>query len=761
MLLPSFSWAQDPLKNFDDPPMDQTPGNIPGGMQNGFPPQELGGLQGGYQPQMQNGFPPQVQGGLQGGYQPQMQNGYQDNARSRGSSYGRLRSQGECSFNSNLNQTDQDLLTSAGSTLDNLENSDRCRSVVQETNQAYSRALAAYRTLSGLDRAGGYAGSTPIDCTNYVVQYDNQYERFIADLAIQGPRVQDFANSNEVVNNCQRFIGDNAAATNCALSIASQLKETQRRRCEDLSESQAGRAQAQMQVDAVEAGMAAISSLLNNSECVPRAGSGAAATLGQAGIQLAGQAATMAVGIGSFASTLIGGATSLISTIVGRLFGNNATYAQQLRDYDDLQGLACMYEQVENRNLRCNIRAASEEIDAENGEVERQANIARQCLGQGLNSYQNDISSFLDSLQTVATRLSVQPAVTNSNEEVEAPEPPRPIDFNEYASIMGQLEQNLPGTNTSVLAFATSSAQDVEQKINSALTNPTELAALAQSREVTVDSAIQRRQFSENLRAEVQRIASLREVLSYMTNMNTDEALASADTHLATLNTMITSSGLGNGGVTAAIEDVLRTRQNQTLFPNDSTATRIQNYQALNARSNFYRGQVQNFERLRREANQRIQDDGNFGLAQSGLKEFINRRLNNEFRERADRLDDAFRGLSVGPTTSQETRTNRRILYDRHIGPLIKYCNQLRTVMTGIGAGSRPNGLNSECARFVCENGMQNFPGTTGNSTCSGDCILNYEKFVCQQTLRLEEIENRLTSEFLEQGQVCGRSLVN
>lgn len=640
-------------------------------------------------------------------------------------------SPGRCSFESQLASDEQALLDGVKSALTPMSNNPACAAQAGQI-RTFEQALTAYNQQS--------AATDGVSCMNYEGHWNSRF--------------------NDFANNWNSPTGDSAysscrgktnreEAIQCAALITSSQKSTQKTNCESQRDTITTTASNALRTQTFQTGLTALNDVISNSECMESAGE-RKINLIQNAVGLASQAATIAM-LGTGVGLLIGGAAQLVNAAIGNIFRNPSRQAMAVLDNrENFSKIACLYEQVENKALRCERISASRQVDVlknmfdqssqfcdENGDVLRQ------------NELMTSIDGIIRNLNTAPAEGRPAPGLTQES----------------FDSLVDQLREPFAGKDGSKLDVAQRSAREVKERLDAALADDASLTAfLRESESSTPLSSTQLRRQHRELSARRDRAAA---VLALVNAVKEADAKGTqmGDSDRQNVEKLLKEFNGGSMSFTGAFNDVMITRASF----GDDFGSRLAAYNSRLLEASVHHQRVELYQNLNEVSSASFEDGGRFAEAKTAIGPHLHRVLRRDMDtllERAKRLADI-----PGGTPSRAMLETLRTQEESVIYPIMRACNQLRTVMaTDQRRGSVEPGLSGQpsvCQVFHCGNGLQTFEnylevsGVRGLDlrNCDATCRAHYDRYVCQAKSSLSSARERMKSELLRNGTICGRTL--
>lgn len=641
---------------------------------------------------------------------------------------------GRCSFESAIAPDEQALLDGVKSALTPMSANAACQAQAQQI-KTFEQALTAYNQQANALNSGG------ISCMNYQSTWNSRFDDFANNW--NSP-----SGTDDAYDSC-RSKPTRDAAIECAALITSSQKSAKRTSCEAQKDSITIAAGQELRTQTFQTGLTALNDVIANPECMNSAGERKIGLI-QNAVGLASQAATIAM-LGTGVGLLIGGAAQLVNAAIGNIFRNPSKQAMAVLDNrENFSKIACLYEQVESKALRCERISASRQVDVLKNMFDASAQF---CETNEDVLKHNDLMTSIDSV------------IRDLNKAPPANTPAPTLSQEGFDALVEQLSEPFPGSEVTRLDIAEHSAKVVADRLSSALENDDNLRAYLKEKEDLDNlSGTQLRREHRDLTARRDRALAVKNVV---------EAVKAADSKgtqmtpedLANVEKSLKEFNAGDASFTGVYNEIMIERASM----GDDLGTSLAAYNSRLDEARLHHQRMELYSNLNRVSSSAFEDGGRFSEAKTAIAPILRRVLNKELNTLIDRVKDLSRIRPGAPDRAlQETlRTQEESV----IYPLLRACNQLRTVMTKTSRSGDVNattkGQPSVCRAFNCQAGLNTFEGYLQNAGVSGinlekcdvNCRSHYDRFVCQERSSLASVRARVRDEFLRNGTICGKSI--
>lgn len=637
----------------------------------------------------------------------------------------------KCSFESALAPDEQALLDSVKQALTPMSNNPACAAQATQI-RTFDQALTAYNTQANALNTGG------ISCMNYESVWNNRFDDFSNNW--------NSPTGNDAYASC-RGKASRDEAIQCAAIITSNQKSSKRTSCEGQRDNLTIAAGQELRTQTFQTGITALNDVINNPDCMNSAGERRLGLI-QSAVGLASQAATIAM-LGTGVGLLVGGAAQLVNAAIGNIFRNPSRQAMAILDNrENFSKIACLYEQVETKALRCERISASRQVDALRNMFDTSAQF---CADNDDVLRQNDLMTSIDG---VIRQLNVAPAQG---------QPAPSLSQETFDTLVEQLSQPFPGSDVNKLQVAEHSALFVARRLEMALENDDSLRAFIQETQNRTDlTGTQLRREQRELSARRDRALAVHQVVQAVREADSKGTQMTAD-DLKTVEQTLKQFNAGTTSFTGVFNEIMLDRASF----GDNLGARLAAFNSRLEEAKVHRQRMELFNNLSRVSTTPFEDGGRFSEARTAIVPHLRRTLARELDTLVDRVK-ALEEIRPG-AQDRALQETLRTQEESVIYPLLRACNQLRTVMgqgrTSLNAAS--DAQPSACRAFNCANGTRTFEdylrtaGVTGINleNCDVNCRAHYDRFICQERSSLASIRGKVRDEFLRSGTVCGKSI--
>lgn len=636
-----------------------------------------------------------------------------------------------CSFESQLAPDEQAILDGVKNALSTMGKNPACQAQAQQI-KTFDQALTAYNQQTSTQATSG------ISCANYE--------------SVWNSRFNDFANNWDSGGGSDAYAGcrgkaNREEAINCAALVTSNEKSSKRSSCEAQKEHITSSASQELRTQTFQTGITALNDVLLNEECMSSTGE-QRLNIVQNAIGLATQAATISM-LGTGVGLLVGGAAQLVNAAIGSIFRNPNKQSMAILDNrDNFSRIACLYEQVEKKALRCDRVSASQQVDVLKNMFDASTQF---CATNPDILSQNDLMTSLDQ---VIIKLNETPAKE---------EPAPSLAQETFDNLVDQLSQPFPGSDTSRLETAKESAAAVVQELEGILESDDSLKEhLRKKGETEISRAQLRRHHREISQQKDRANAVLGIVLAVIEADSKGTRMGEED--LKKVEETLKSFDAGSSSFTGAFNEIMLTRASF----GDNIGNQIAAYNTRLEEAKTHRYRIQLYKDLSTASTTSFDDGGRFQEARNAIIPQLRRTLDRELSTLIDRVR-LLSGIRPG-APDRALQETLRTQEEAVIFPLLRVCNQLRTVMDS----SKVNEVNassdaqpSVCQAFNCQSGLNTFENylraagvnSLNPKRCDVNCRSHYDRFICQERNSLTSIRAKVRNEFLKNGTICGRSI--
>ena len=218
-----------------------------------------------------------------------------------------------------------------------------------------------------------------------------------------------------------------------------------------------------------------------------------------------------------------------------------------------------------------------------------------------------------------------------------------------------------------------------------------------------------------------------------------------------------------SGNFISAYNEIMVARA--TLFPDD-LATKVSAYNMRITQADAMTQVIDRYNSKKAQSISGFQDNGNFSDATAGIRPHLKLLLDQELDvlvNRARELSDIKPGVPSTALKEQMRTKEEEVLY-----PILRACNQLRSVMSIDADDTDTNKEHEACKAFNCDQGTPTFedyltqnglPKKDSEGCENTSCQAQYSRYICQVRTKLPGIRNNLQNEFLTKGTICGKSM--
>lgn len=640
---------------------------------------------------------------------------------------------GKCSFESQLAPDEQALLDGVKQALTPMSNNPACQAQAGQI-KTFEQALTAYNQQASAVNTGG------ISCMNYESEWNSRFDSFANNW--NAP-----AGTDDAYATC-RSKASREEAIECAALITSAQKSTKRASCENQRNNITTAASQELRTQTFQTGLTALNDVILNQDCMNSAGE-RRLNLIQNAVGLASQAATIAM-LGTGIGLLVGGAAQLVNAAIGSIFRNpNRQSLAILDNRENFSRIACLYEQIESKALRCDRISASRQVDV----LKNMFDASSQFCAENKDVLeQNDLMTSIDQ---VMQKLNTPPAQNS---------PAPSLAQETFDALVEQLSEPFPGSDINKLRVAEHSALFVARRLEMALADDDSLRDYIQfSTGDTGLTGTQLRRYHNEISDQRARALAVHAVIKAVREADAKGTQMSPD-DLKTVETALKEFSAGESSFTGAFNDVMLTRAGFE----DDLAQQIAAYNSRLDEAQVHRQRMELYNNLNRVSNSSFEDGGRFEEARNAIVPHLRRSLGRELDTLISRVK-SLSGIRPG-TPDRAMQETLRTQEESVIYPLLRLCNQLRTVMdssraTQINASAKAQP--SACQAFNCAGAMNTFEnylqgaGITGIKIdeCDVNCRSHFDRYICQERSSLPTIRARVRNEFLANGTVCGKSI--
>lgn len=673
----------------------------------------------------------------------------------------------QCPFIDKATQEESTLLANARSAISSLNNENACPSIAPQA-AAFETAMTTYTRANGTSEynaPGNVESNNTVNCANYNEIYDSGYEFFVNNF---NPEFRPTDHSNPFNTRCGREATEEAAIT-CAARFVGQLKNEKRQSCASFRNSHELYAQAHARNEALTTAMTALSGILSNPTCLDATGAQRSSLI-QTATSLVGRIGSAAVG-GTIWGPLIAAGADLFGSALQGLLGNGRRdLLENMQGRDDFNRLACLYEQLDEKDLRCDSIRARRELRGLDSSRQECSLIETQAGISGL-------SPFLTHMNSLTSAMNPPPPSDESSSRDAAPAapaaPPAPANLGREGlmSLLNTLEP-IYSTNPDFLAESTQKAQQTKDRLTEIL-HPSDnfqaLKTFLESQGVTSITPNTLRQYHQRLSSEMEVAGSVQSVLSVLDQAYSDIAMSPS-----TINSVQRALDGFEGGPLNFARSFNQTMiRGAFLDPASNLGDRVLSAGLRIDQPNIQSSLIERIEHLENVSENPSRDSGSFRDTKGALLPHLRRMAYAELDDRLKDAQDALGTLPSGPPALN----SRDRWFEQNINPMIRACGQLRGVLNSrLDRGQQEaqrdlskdhaacqifncpeRGGNDTFSNFLSQNA--NLPQATIDNSCRGVCDNNYAEFVCHERKRLPSVVDKFKDEFFTQGKICGRDI--
>lgn len=652
---------------------------------------------------------------------------------------------GQCAFEPLLSADDASLLENTQKTIKVLRDNDKCRALAPQM-QAFEEAMEEYNKHLGLDRPSGYDGQININCSNYESIYDLEFDYFVNTW--DGPP----SGFQDPFMSCRGMPQQDAI--DCGALVTGSSKAKKKNDCEksqsSIKSAQGHKTLAQSYKTSIEM----LQAIISNDGCIDSTGDQKLSFI-QSAVGLAGRAASIDQA-GTSNGLLINAATDLVGTLVDKMFRSYQRSKDNLlilENRSNFTKIACLYEQLESKALRCDRISANREVEASKKQVEDAKNcvVAQMQNEEALQNTVNSLGGVIISLNSVKTG------------EASSTVPSSDFDINVFDEIVQKLNAPYPGGEESVLNISEMSSKEVATKLNEIVSSDENLKTyIVATSDIKKPNNSDLRQFRSKFLSTVRKAEAINRIFKVFRDADVKGTdISSNDIQL--VEKELKDFG-GKESFISIYNEVMIARS--TLFPNDDMANRIRNYNLKIGQVDTFKSLIKRYDNKVIQSESDFQDNGNFSDAAAGIRPHLKLLMEQELDlllTRAKNLKDIQPGAPAVALKEQMRTKEEEVLY-----PILRACNQLRSVMNIDSGEYTTKQEHSACKAFNCDKGSLKFsdylnqnqlPGDDSNKCKNNSCQAQYARYICQERTKLSNVRNNLKNEFLDKGTICGRSM--
>jgi hypothetical protein len=664
-----------------------------------------------------------------------------------------LPTQGQCAFEPQLSAADASLLSNARNAINILRGNNKCQAVTAQFD-AFEAALKSYNQQTGADRVPGFDGNLNVTCANYTEIYDSQYSTFSDNWRNPASDI------NDPYYTCQGK-DEREEAITCAAVVVGRQKSLKKSQCDAQKDAISAQATADLLSNSYKTGLQAVQAVLNNNDCIDAAGEQKLSFI-QSAVSLASRGASLSA-LGTGAGLLIGAASEVVGSAIKNFFTSSIKNKDRmvvLENRDNFTKVACLYEQVEAKAIRCDRIAASKDYDALRSSVEAYKSFC------DANADILSANSTIPQIQLIMNSLTPRPqSSADKREPAEAAE--AKLEQSSFDALMTNLEKKMPGTEQSVLEVGLQASEEVAQFLGDVTSTDEKLIGfLKEQTEKEEFSGAELRQWKASLEDSRKSAQSVADVLKSIHGANAKGSSMSAED----LNTVEAAMKKFDGGTlnfVGAYNRVLIQRATN----GDDIGEKLKVYNAKLSESLVQQEGLSHYMQLGAKSISSFEDGGRFLESRDLIRPHLERLLTKELdalRVRASLLKAIPVGAPPAALKEHLQTQEESVIY-----PMLRACNQLRSVTAEYKKGDTldvSGRRNHEiCAAFDCKTGNQTFENYLASNNlqsidpkkCGALCTPHYDRYICDQKGSLKSTRDRVKTELLENGSICGQSLAN
>lgn len=446
-------------------------------------------------------------------------------------------------------------------------------------------------------------------------------------------------------------------------------------------------------------------------------------------------------------TVLASGAVGLISRLLGDLF-TSEPQSQQLIARSQFNDLACMYEDIEARAFRCTRTGLEAQLDA-NLDVERQ--VCTDLNSSSLTNYLNGLDSFLPQFGNVTRQLATA-----------APDTANTLTSDQVRAISTELEQPVTTGAGQQAPFSTLLNEAADRLLAniSPNMNRAQIDAYISAHDLGFTTDEGRRTLRNELTAAHASASALK---TFITQAQQKGQLLETEFDLTPDQLNEVRAALPPGGLDS-VGNVLRLAQRHATSEADQIAlfnARVDQGRAL--------GAVVTAQNERRAILAVAPRDGSIMEGhRASLQIMMSRRFENEL----ERLVDQAKANQRNYNHANTTQVRKQEILEGSLYPIVRMCNQLRTLAIEMEGSPVPDRLPRACNGFICSDNsmLRTFQGEmqrAGSLASTGldsrgrcttvDCNGLYSQFMCRERNNIENIRTNLFNEFERGGTICGQ----
>lgn len=641
----------------------------------------------------------------------------------------------QCEFNPPMSDTDRTLLNNVKNLITQLRSDPNCALPADAPLTTLTDAISAFDIYSGTgrDTPGSPNGSIPLNCVTYESDIDRRFDQFVRNVG----------ESRYHFRECSQT--DRQAAIECAMNIVARQKSETAQRCADWSVARTNSARIEAGTRGYQDIVGILTQMINSRDCGNR-DELTRQNLLNLGLSVAGRAASF-VPVGA-AQVAIAGITQLAQVAVRAIAGNrendiNRPDVRQ-RKIENFRNLACTYRVLENRARNCERYIADENV------ISSRDQYAADLVTCDIDPTQTTSSlDFLSQFDSIASALR---APADGADAASQPARAQPETEDRILDFINSLnETTFPGTDRTFVDVGIENANRVNEYHQRIMNDDTFAAEALRATGATQTSGSRIEQFRRGLRQEREDAQKLTQILTQF------KAKYDNPAELAGLQQLMANFG---GNFRLSFANILT--RGAALSGNLGDQIDAQNG-SVEVLAAF--GRIEAHRAWRQQAERQDLHASDFRNQLAIMQPEI-RSATNDF------LNISQNGLrNYTSANINDPNTKQRII-DEQIQPAILACNNLRSAMVEFprrpGATFNAGQEHSICSKFNCQpSGIKTFADhlraknlNQNISQCNmGDCLTEYERYVCRASENTQEATNALVDEFRNTGRICGKTI--
>lgn len=663
-----------------------------------------------------------------------------------------LPTQGQCAFEPQLSLQDASLLANARNAIHVLRGNNKCQAVTAQFD-AFEAALKSYNQQTGADRVPGYDGNLNVTCANYTEIYDSQYSTFSDNWRNPASDI------NDPYYACQGK-DEREEAITCAAVVVGRQKSLKKSQCDAQKDAISAQATADLLSNSYKTGLQAVQAVLNNNDCIDAAGEQKLSFI-QSAVSLASRGASLSA-LGTGAGLLIGAASEVVGSAIKNFFTNSIKNKDRmvvLENRDSFTKVACLYEQVEAKAIRCDRISASKDFDALSSSVGAYKSFC------DANADILSANSTIPQIQLIMQNLKEQPKTPAEEGRVPAAAAEAKLEQSSFDALMTNLDQKMPGTEQTVLEVGLQASEEVAQFLSGVISSDENLLGFLRDQSDQKDyTGTELRQWKAKIEDSRKSAQAVADVLKTIHVANAKGSSMSPE-DLALVEASMKKFDGGSLNFIGAYNRVMIQRATN----GDDLGEKLKAYNAKLSESLVHEQNLAHYNLLGVKSTSSFEDGGRFLESRDLIRPHLERLLTKELDALTMRAN-LLKAIPVG-TPPAALKEHLQTQEESVIYPILRACNQLRSVSAEYRKGDTldVSGRRGHdiCAAFDCKNGNQTFEdyiaenklSTIDPKKCGALCTPHYDRYICDQKGSLIATRNRVKKELLENGSICGQSL--